>query len=130
MHHEHNRPWPRPFRRVTDPVQLGANRTPAVDRCYRRAAAPARRWVPVARSRPSYRPHPGAVVPVHDPPGAGADGAGGREYPALVTTEGDTVLARPGLRWPEYIPTHEVGHNWFQGFLRSNEADRAWSDDG
>jgi hypothetical protein len=52
------------------------------------------------------------------------------EYPTLVTTAGDSVFARPGMRLPEYVTVHEVGHNWFQGILASNEAEEAWLDEG
>ena len=67
---------------------------------------------------------------VIDPPVDAAAGAGGMEYPTLVTTAGDTVFARPGIRLPEYVTVHEVGHNWFQGMLASNEAEEAWLDEG
>ena len=52
------------------------------------------------------------------------------EYPTLVTTAGDHVFARDGLRLPEYVTIHEVGHNWFQGILASNEFEEAWLDEG
>jgi hypothetical protein len=67
---------------------------------------------------------------VIDPPVDAAAGAGGMEYPTLVTTAGDSVFARPGMRLPEYVTVHEVGHNWFQGLLASNEAEEAWLDEG
>jgi len=67
---------------------------------------------------------------VVDPPVDAAAGAGGMEYPTLVTTAGDSVFARPGMRLPEFVTVHEVGHNWFQGMLASNEPDEAWLDEG
>jgi hypothetical protein len=67
---------------------------------------------------------------VIDPPVDATAGAGGMEYPTLVTTAGDSVFARPGVRIPEYVTVHEVGHNWFQGILASNEAEEAWLDEG
>ena len=77
-----------------------------------------------------FVPYPWPIISVIDPPPDAADGAGGMEYPTLVTTAGDSVLARPGMRLPEYITVHEVGHNWFQGMLASNEAEEAWLDEG
>ena len=77
-----------------------------------------------------YVPYPWSTLTVIDPPVDAADGAGGMEYPTLVTTSGDTVLARPGIRLPEYTTIHEVGHNWFQGMLASNEPEEPWLDEG
>ncbi len=74
--------------------------------------------------------YPWPIMSVIDPPVDAADGAGGMEYPTLVTTAGDSVFARPGVRLPEYVTVHEVGHNWFQGMLASDEANEAWLDEG
>ena len=77
-----------------------------------------------------FVPYPWPIMSIVDPPVDAMLGAGGMEYPTLVTTAGDTVFARPGLRLPEYVTVHEVGHNWFQGILASNEAIEAWLDEG
>ncbi len=77
-----------------------------------------------------FLPYPWPIMSVIDPPPDAAGGAGGMEYPTLVTTSGDWVFARPGIRWPEYATVHEIGHNWFQGMLASNEAEEAWLDEG
>lgn len=77
-----------------------------------------------------FVPYPWAVMSVIDPPIDAAAGAGGMEYPTFVTTGGDSVFARPGVRIPEYTTVHEVGHNWFQGILASNEPVEAWLDEG
>jgi hypothetical protein len=77
-----------------------------------------------------FLPYPWATMTVIDPPVDAAAGAGGMEYPTLVTTEGDSVFSRPGIRIPEYVTIHEVGHNWFQGMLASNEPEEAWLDEG
>ena len=77
-----------------------------------------------------FVPYPWPIMSVIDPPVDAASGAGGMEYPTLVTTEGDSVFMRPGIRIPEYVTVHEVGHNWFQGILASNEAEEAWLDEG
>ena len=76
-----------------------------------------------------FVPYPWPVMTIIDPP-VGAEGAGGMEYPTLVTTAGDGWYSRPGVRLPEYVTIHEVGHNWFQGILASNEIDEAWLDEG
>ncbi len=86
-----------------------------------------------ARSRSSatyFVPYPWPIMSIIDPPVDAAAGAGGMEYPTLVTTAGDSVFLRPGVRLPEYVTVHEVGHNWFQGMLASNEAQEAWIDEG
>ena len=77
-----------------------------------------------------FLPYPWAIMTVIDPPVDATAGAGGMEYPTLVTTAGDSVFARPGIRLPEYVTVHEVGHNWFQGLLASNEPLEAWLDEG
>jgi hypothetical protein len=84
----------------------------------------------IERMSEEYVPYPWPIMSVIDPPVDAAAGAGGMEYPTLVTTAGDTVFARPGLHLPEYVTVHEVGHNWFQGMLASNEAEEAWMDEG
>ena len=77
-----------------------------------------------------FVPYPWTIMSVIDPPMDAAAGAGGMEYPTLVTTAGDSVYARPGILFPEYVTVHEVGHNWFQGILASNEAEEGWLDEG
>jgi hypothetical protein len=78
----------------------------------------------------AYVPYPWSVMTIIDPPPDAMEGAGGMEYPTLVTTAGDSVFARPGVRLPEYVTIHEVGHNWFQGMLATNEPLEAWLDEG
>lgn len=77
-----------------------------------------------------YVPYPWSQLTIIDPPVEAAMAAGGMEYQTLVTTAGDTVFARPGIYVPEYITVHEIGHNWFQGMLASNEAQEPWLDEG
>src|SRR5688572_30072806 len=52
------------------------------------------------------------------------------EYPTLVTTAADRAMMVDGMLLPEFVTVHEVGHNWFQGLLASNEVDEAWLDEG
>jgi hypothetical protein len=77
-----------------------------------------------------FVPYPWPIISVIDPPVDAMFGAGGMEYPTLVTTAGDSVFCRPGIRIPEFVTVHEVGHNWFQGMLASNEPEEAWLDEG
>jgi hypothetical protein len=75
-------------------------------------------------------PYPWARIVVLDTPHAAAEDAGAMEYPTLVTTNGDGWLALEGIRTPEQVTIHEVGHNWFQGMLANNEVEEAWLDEG
>jgi len=84
----------------------------------------------IERFSASYVPYPWPIMSIIDPPPEAAAGAGGMEYPTLVTTGFDSVYMRPGMRVPEYVTVHEVGHNWFQGMLASNEFEEAWLDEG
>jgi len=83
----------------------------------------------IERFSAAYVPYPWPIMSIVDPP-VDAGGASGMEYPTLITTAGDSVFARPGVRLPEYVTIHEVGHNWFQGILASNEFEEAWLDEG
>ena len=71
------------------------------------------------------------VVP---PPGAG--GAGGMEYPTLVTTgtngaDGlETFGLDRGFHNLEVVTVHEIGHQWFPMQVQTNEAREAWLDEG
>ncbi len=68
------------------------------------------------------------VVP---PPDAG--GAGGMEYPTLVTTGSATSLPfglGQGVHEVEIVTVHEIAHQWFPMQVQSNEAAEAWLDEG
>ncbi len=57
---------------------------------------------------------------------ATSDGSGGgMEYP-MITRLGDGGSAR----MLEYVIEHELGHNWFQGILASDECRFPWMDEG
>lgn len=77
-----------------------------------------------------YRPYPYAALRVIVPPPAAEAGAGGMEYPTLVTTATGAPFVPRGVRAPEHVTVHEIGHQWFQGMLASNEVDAAWLDEG
>lgn len=50
---------------------------------------------------------------------------GGMEYPTITSLSG--VTSAEGL---EELISHEVGHNWNQGILASNEREHPWMDEG
>ncbi|MBK7556653.1 MAG: M1 family metallopeptidase [Flavobacteriales bacterium] len=50
---------------------------------------------------------------------------GGMEYP-MITVIGDM----DGAMALDEVIAHEVGHNWFQGILASNEREHPWMDEG
>lgn len=64
-----------------------------------------------------------------DPP-MQAGGAGGMEYPMLVTGMFPSTLLPAGIRLPEIVIVHEFGHNYFYGMLAFNEFEDAWMDEG
>ncbi len=64
-----------------------------------------------------------------DPP-MQASGAGGMEYPMLVTGMFPSPILPDGIRIPEAVIVHEFGHNYFYGMLASNEFEDAWMDEG
>lgn len=50
---------------------------------------------------------------------------GGMEYPMI------TIIGNMGSAMDlDQVIAHEVGHNWFQGMLASNERDHPWMDEG
>lgn len=68
------------------------------------------------------------VVPAPDAPGAG-----GMEYPSLVTL--DRPISAPfnlgrGVRLVEIVTVHEIAHQWVPFQLATNEAREAWLDEG
>ena len=65
-------------------------------------------------------PHPQASAVMGD-----GDSNGGMEYPMITLLSGDF-----DAKTLDGILTHEVGHNWFQGILASNERDHPWMDEG
>ncbi len=52
-------------------------------------------------------------------------GGGGMEYPTITLIS--RVFSQENL---DDIISHEVGHNWLQGILATNERDYAWMDEG
>jgi aminopeptidase N len=82
-----------------------------------------------------YYPYPYPRITVVDPPSA-ASGAGGMEYPMLVTggvgAIGIPDANAPGItvREAETVVLHEMGHQWFYATVATNEAEEPWLDEG
>jgi hypothetical protein len=73
-----------------------------------------------------YGPYPYPTLSVVVPP-EGGNGAGGMEYPTLITawaTEGDN----PGYEL-ERVVVHEIGHQFWYGMIANNEFEEAWLDE-
>ncbi|XEC94884.1 M1 family metallopeptidase [Paenibacillus tarimensis] len=74
-----------------------------------------------------YGDYPYSTLSVVVPP-AGGNGAGGMEYPTLVTAfaaDNDN----PGYEL-ERVVVHEIGHQYFYGMVATNEFEEAWLDEG
>jgi hypothetical protein len=79
-----------------------------------------------------YGRYPYRTLTVVDPaPGAG--GAGGMEYPTLITGGTSFLFGSwplDGVRALEMVTVHEFGHNFWYGLVGSNEFEEAWLDEG
>lgn len=74
-----------------------------------------------------FGPYPYSTLSIVVPP-KGANGAGGMEYPTLVTAWG-AAEEQPG--WSlEQVIVHEIGHQYWYGMVASNEFEEAWLDEG
>lgn len=73
-------------------------------------------------------PYPYPTLTLVDP-AWGASGAGGMEYPTLITC-GSHWSAPPSVQSPESVTVHEFGHQYFYGLLASNEFEEPWLDEG
>ncbi len=60
---------------------------------------------------------------------AGGGAAGGMEYPKLFTVSGG-IPTPACFRWTEIETVHELGHQWFQALVATNEALEPWLDEG
>lgn len=74
-----------------------------------------------------YGPYPHPRLTVVDVPES-AGGAGGMEYPTLVT--GGTLGLPEGTRLDEMVLAHEIGHQWWPMQTATNEAQEPWLDEG
>jgi len=75
-----------------------------------------------------YGDYPFSNLTVVDPR-RGAAGAGGMEYPTLITA-GSRYGLPNGLRLVEAVIIHEFGHNFWYHLLASNEFEESWLDEG
>jgi hypothetical protein len=62
-------------------------------------------------------------------PAYGASGAGGMEYPTLITAGSFWGVGR-SLKAAEMVTVHEFIHNYFYGLVGNNEFEEAWLDEG
>lgn len=74
-----------------------------------------------------YGTYPYSTLSIVVPPKDG-NGAGGMEYPTLVTAWG-AEEENPGLDL-ERVVVHEIGHQYWYGMVASNEFEEAWLDEG
>ncbi len=74
-------------------------------------------------------PYPYETLTIVDP-AQGADGAGGMEYPTLITVGTRRNVSDDDLLGPEVILIHEFGHQYWYGMVASNEFEEAWLDEG
>jgi hypothetical protein len=79
-----------------------------------------------------YGRYPYKTLTVVDP-AAGGSGAGGMEYPTLITAGTSALLNRGPLRGVgivEEVTIHEFGHQFWYGLVASNEFEESWLDEG
>lgn len=75
-----------------------------------------------------YGQYPYSTLSIVVPPAEG-NGAGGMEYPTLITSFGASSES-PGYEELERTVIHEIGHQYFYGMVASNEFEEAWLDEG
>jgi hypothetical protein len=75
-----------------------------------------------------YGRYPYRTLTVVDP-AYGGSGAGGMEYPNLITA-GTAYVAPARRHSPESVTIHEFGHQFWYGLVASNEFEEAWLDEG
>ncbi|CAM4367465.1 M1 family metallopeptidase [Paenibacillus alkaliterrae] len=74
-----------------------------------------------------YGEYPYSTLSIVVPP-KGANGAGGMEYPTLVTAFA-AESKNPGYDLERTV-VHEIGHQYWYGMVASNEFEEAWLDEG
>ena len=82
----------------------------------------------IAWFQDNYGDYPYPNLTVVDPR-RGAMGAGGMEYPTLITAW--SAYGMPdGIRIRDMVIMHEFGHNYWYHLVASNEFEEAWLDEG
>lgn len=79
-----------------------------------------------------YGRYPYPTLTVVDP-AFGGGGAGGMEYPTLITSGTSALLNRwplKGVNAVEGVTVHEFGHQFWYGLVASNEFEESWLDEG
>jgi hypothetical protein len=74
-----------------------------------------------------YGRYPYETLTVVDPP-YNAGGAGGMEYPTLITAGTRRFAGRD--QNPEEVIVHEFGHQYWYGLVATNEFEESWLDEG
>ncbi len=74
-----------------------------------------------------FGPYPYGDITIVDP--AWQSGAGGMEYPTLLTA-GTRWLAPATVSRPERVTIHETGHQFWYGIVANDEVEDAWLDEG
>lgn len=74
-------------------------------------------------------PYPYSTITVVNPP-KGASGAGGMEYPTLITAGYFKQLPKESSMAFSLVTLHEFTHQYFYGMLGSNEMEFSWMDEG
>jgi hypothetical protein len=73
-----------------------------------------------------FAPYPYPVLSLVNPT-SGASGAGGMEYPTLVTGWDSSLQGADAIYT---VLVHEIIHQYFYGLVASNEFEEAWLDEG
>ncbi|HEY0826677.1 MAG TPA: M1 family metallopeptidase [Bacilli bacterium] len=81
----------------------------------------------LARYSEWYGVYPYSTLSIVIPPDGG-NGAGGMEYPTLVT--GWAAAVKHPDEALERVIVHEIGHQFWYGMVASNEFEEAWLDEG
>jgi len=75
-----------------------------------------------------YGKYPYSKITIIDPP-FNAAGAGGMEYPTLITG-GCSALMPEKFHAVEFVTVHEFCHQYWYGMVANNEFEEAWLDEG